>query len=444
MPNLVTSQVRDDDNRAADTSRLLNCFAEPVGSEIAIKSVLGTEAFADAQDFFLHDMIEVQGTIFAALGSNLISVNSDGNATTLASLPGGETVMSSHDGKVTIAVNGVYYVWDGAALQIPGSGRLSQVSSVEFLGQYTLLTEQNGREFEWTTLADPETRNALYFATAEGDDDNIVRGFVINGRYVLFKQNSREVWYQSGSDASAFSRVAGASQRIGLKAKKLICLTADGAFFIGDDNNAYLTGDGLSLQPISSAGVTTAIKEGTATSCFYYEDELHKFAVIRFSDRPAWVLDLSTLEWHERSETVNHTAWTALDSVKLGSDWYVGNDEGEFYKLVRNNADVSGALKRTVVSQTFGDGSTRQTANLIEIFGRMGYSNLGRDAQVMLRLSRDGAQTWTGEKWRSLGDQGEYDKRATWRAQGQFRKLTLELSITDPAEIPLLNRFVLQ
>ncbi len=437
---LVIQSSVDDDNRAANTSRLLNCYKQAGDENVVIKAVPGTESLADLGEVFLKAIERVGNTIYAAANGRLLGVVGT-TVTDIGALSFGETFMSSNNGILTVAANGVYYTWDGTTLAKPTGANFSSVGSVAYIGQYTMLTERGGSQFAWSDVADPNTLPALNFTTADGRDDKILRGLAIGGRFVVFKETSREVWYQTGqSGADAFARMAGAVIDTGLKSSGLVTPIDSGAFFVGDDNIAYVT-DGIGQRPVSNVAVNTSISKSDPTNCFYYEAEGQKICVIRFSDRPSWCLDLSTMEWHERSEDVVHKPWSAVASVRLNNEWIIGTTLGKLYKLKQVNTDADFPLKRTIVSRTFGDGANRFSLSKVEIYGRMGYSDLGRDAQAVLRLSRDGGQTWTPEKWRSFGTLGNYGKRAVWRAQGQARKITMEISITDPAEIPIYNDF---
>lgn len=74
--------------------------------------------------------------------------------------------------------------------------------------------------------------------------------------------------------------------------------------------------------------------------------------------------------------------------------------------------------------------------DFLSIGARTGRTNLGRDAQMWARFSRDGGQTWGNPKLRSLGDQGEYETQINYENQGYFRRrVTVELNCTEPAEI---------
>jgi hypothetical protein len=437
--------ARDNDNRGANPGRLVNCYRQPVPgngmTRYALKAVPGTEAFADTEGVFFRAVAGWRNQIFAAYGGTLYRVDEMGTSTDMGSLSDGLTSFSSNGDYLTIAANGTYYTLTGSTLAAVSGNAFTAIGSVGFQDQYTLLTERNGRRWAWSDLADPTTLPGLNFATAESSDDDLLRVVSVNGRVVLFKETGREIWFNTGqSGANAFKRVAGGVRSTGLKSYNLVTLTRDALFFIGNDNIARLTTDGFSTQMLSYPPVDTALAQSDPTDCFYYEAEGQKFCVIRFSDQPAWVLDLGTMEWHERAHSPDLDPWIARGSVQLGNAFYVATETGEVHKLTQNNADVGTELRRVAVSGVsyFPD---RRSVDLIELYGRVGYSDLGRDAQVAIRLSRDGGDTWSEEKPRSMGDLGDHDQTMRWRSQGLARQLVIEANVTDPAELPLYSDY---
>lgn len=444
MPTFGPS-AQDSDNRGAATARLINCYRQPVMGEsrtrYVLKSVLGTEDFSDVGEVFYGGSGEFKGDIYSAYDGNLIRTGAGGVSDTIASISSGNASFSSNNEYLTLAAGGTYFTYLGGILA-PTVNPFSGVGSVDFLDQYTLLTENNGRRWAWSDLADPTSIPALNFATAEATDDNLLRCIALNGRVVLFKETGREVWVNTGqSGADAFTRLT--ARNVGLKAFSLIARTDEALFYIGNDNIARITIDGLEARKFSYPPVDTAIASGNATHCLYFEHEGQKFCVIRFSDRPAWILDLATGEWHERGEGARHGPWSVMGAVNLGSSWYGLTDGGKVLKLVQNNADASGILRRTAVSPTyyFEEGASLDE---LEIYARTGFSDLGRDAQMWIRLSKDGGHTWSKEKWRSLGGLGSFTQKATWRAQGLYEQLTIEANISEPAEIPIGADFLME
>lgn len=470
----VGQSAKDSDNPAANTSRLVNCFREPIEGGHQIKSVLSEADWVDLSNVFLRDMIGVSNVLYAACGGALYSVTPTGTITNRGTISDGETVLSTNNGDVTVAANGTYYVWDGSTLSTPSTGAFSSVGSVTFLDQYSIITERGGRRFGWSAVADASSFNALHFATKEARDDDVLRAAAINGRLFLFGEQSTEIWYNTGqAGANAFQRVPGGVLDTGLKAFGLLAQFDQGAFFVGDDGVAYLI-DGGAPRPVSTPAIETALAQGSPTRCFYYEDEGHKFCVIRFTDRPAWVFDLSTLEWHERGKGVTLLQWDAVASVKIDGSWRVGNDLGTVRTLNRGNVDGTTPLRRMMVGRTLYFEGERPTVAEFEIYAKRGYADLSatlkrvkfvteedgtfitdeagnyvtsdvtaseaRAPSCWIRVSKDEGNTWSREKSKSLGARGDYDARAIWRAMGQFRQFTVELNCTEPADIPFRSR----
>jgi len=65
----------------------------------------------------------------------------------------------------------------------------------------------------------------------------------------------------------------------------------------------------------------------------------------------------------------------------------------------------------------------------------VGESNLGRDAEIMLRWSRDGGQTWEGPQTASLGTLGNYGQTVDFYALGRGESFTPELSCTEATDV---------
>lgn len=485
MPTIefVGQSSQDPDNTAANTSRLLNLYREAINgrSQWVLKSVLGMEAFTQIDGVFLRAMKEVRGVLYIVLGGGLYKVTESGTQTYLAAIADSErTTIDSNNGKVTIAADGRYYVWDGTELAEVTAASLSDltdanntygyasdadISDVVFIGQRSVIIFAD-RRVQWSDVTEPKKLDALNFATTESRDDNNLRGVVIGGVLWIMKERSIERWSQTPTGLAA---IANYTIDRGLKAFGLMVRVPQGVFFVGSDNRAYIgSGQGLGA-PISNRAVETSITSQTPTDCFYYADEGHEFYVIRFSDRPAWCFDLATGEWHERSETADYGPWTAVQCSEAFGDFFVGTETGGIHKLARCNEDVNEALHRRAVSRSLRMDGNRFVVRSLEFLGRVGRSELGREefkvldvgnglvlspgdasalvvsendqearpAVMALRVSKDYGQTWGAPKMRTMGDQGEYDTRMIFRGLGQTRSFTIDVTITDPSELTL-------
>jgi hypothetical protein len=425
---------RDSDNRAANSARLVNCYLEPVQpggrTGYTIKGVLGMTAQASLPGVFMRSMAEVGGTLYAVCNGSLFSIASDGAVTTLGAVDdSANATITGNFGDVAVTVDNRYFIWDGVSVTEPATGAFSAMGAAEYIGGYTVITEADGRRFQWSGLADASSLPGLNFSTADGRDDNAIRPFQIGGQLYILKERSFEVWYPTGlAGASAFQRQVGGVVDIGLKAFGLVCRVDQGAFMVADDNRAYLIGSGL--IPVSNPMVETAIDQLSPVFCFSYSDEGHTFCVIVFADGPAWVFDTATREWHERAEGVDFDPWSVRAAARAYGRDYVGKDGGDILSLARTSTDNGAPLPRVMVSRTLANDGDRFVIDELEIFPRQGFAA----ATVALRLSRDNGITWGAPRVQSWGV-GEYARRIIWRSLGQFRQATAEITITDAEDI---------
>lgn len=451
---------------------MLNCYpvpaAEGARARYVVRSVPGLADFSGVRGPFLRAMRRIEGKLYVAAAGGLHRIEESGVATFLAAIPDDpNTTLSGHRSAVVVASGGSYSVWSDDALTQPGDGRIGLVSSADFSDQYTLLFEQGGREIEWTELGDPLTRDALNFATAEARDDPNIRG-IVSGAYVwVFKENSAEIW---GVTSNGFARLPGAVVDIGLLRFNLVTEHPGGLFFIGSDRTAYLT-EGAGVRPISTPPVAQALERETATHCFYYEDRGHRFCVIRFSDRPAWCFDLSTSMWHERATAGG--AWEVVAAEFVYGRWHLGTATGRVYRATINPTDAGRPLRRVMTSRPAYQEGQRFVVSQVEFLGRFGQhavEELGpqylltedgailededgqpiildglalettlRAPRICLRISRDGGVTFGLPKIQSLPVRGDHQMRCTFGPLGQFRNFAVEVSITDPVDIPMLS-----
>lgn len=471
MPRVefVGQSAQDSDNIAANPSRLLNLYREPVVSQgrtrYVLKSVLGQDAKTSTGVGEIRAMGRANDKNWLASGGTLYEVAAAGTVTSRGTIADDEnTTIAGNYTDVTVVANNNYYLYDGSVSQ-PTTKAFTNVGSHCYVGGYTVITEKDGRRFQWSALGDASTLDALHYASADKVDDDILRAVEFRGNLLLLCETSMETWQVFGSGTTAFAFVR--SENVGLKDFNLLVKFDDALFFVGNDNKAYIYGQG----PVSTPPVESSISLDTPTHCFYYEDEGHKFCVIRFSDRPAWVYDLTTGEWHERSEGAGHIRWRATCSIRNGATWLVGNTDGEVLELTRSNQDIEGFLYRRAISRPIYLGDRKFSIPRVELVGRVGVHTLNntsdygwavgdgfiwlvestpdygwlvdttdgteRNATVDMYESLDGGQTWRGPFERSMGKNGDYDQRMVWHNRGQAQQYSMRFDLSEPADITL-------
>lgn len=453
MPTVefVGQSAQTQTSPGAGTSRLLNLFREPVtegdNTRYLLRPVPWQSTLYPGGSVFQRAMQWIDQQVYIVVDGTLSTLTTGGYPVQLGLVADDEnTTISGNLGYVTVVSGGNYYTWDGSAITEPTAGAFEDFGSIDTLGQRMLLTELNGRRFQWSDVADPSTLDGLNFATTEAGEDNNLRGVVLHGNYWIFKERSTEIWYQTGaSGSSAFARVSGGVISTGLKGFNLVAKMRGGLFLVGNDNIAYVT-TGAGLQPVSSAPVSRSLADNDPTHCFYYEYQGHKFCAIRFSDRPAWVFDFATQEWHERSEGVDHGPWDAVATTEDNrGNWIVAGGSGFLGQLGSDAfntgliTDKGGPMYRRAISRTLRNDSKRFRVPEVEFYADYGRATTDASTQLMIKFSGDRGHTWQSQRSMTLGNQGDYDTRVLFRSLGQFRHLTARIDMTHSYEIPIFS-----
>lgn len=459
---LFGQSAEDADNTWANTSRLVNLYREPAGDgEWMLKGVLGQTLLTSLPDVFTRAAEVIDGRLYVVHGGALWRVSADGTYLRLGTVQdSAETGISGNNGSVTVAAGGEFYLWNGGAVQNVGGGAFTEVGDVAFLGQRTIAIERGGRKVMWSAPADPLSFDALDFASTESRDDTNLRALVVAGLLWIFKTDSIERWADTSTGPQY---VPGSTIEIGLKSWRLATTFPDGAFFIGNDNRAYIAG-AQGLQPVSNVAVETAIVQGVPANLFHYKDEGHDFLVLTFQDRPAWVYDFATREWHERSGGAGG-AWRMTAGVYAYGKAMIADANGNIWQLERTNYDGNTPIIKTATSRTVDFGGERRRIAEIRFRARVGRTArngqqlpqvLGDgddeaivaddgaielstaqdipDHVVELSWSHDNGHNWSKPRAMPLGDVGEFQTQLIQRALGQFRQVTFRLSWAGPFE----------
>jgi len=431
---LFGSAARNAKNIAAAPQRLVNCYFEPTGDTPVLRSVLGMEPKAQLTGVFVRALETVDGQIYAVCDGRLWRIEADGTAHNLGAVDDGDATISGNNGLVAVTVNGRYFTYTPST--VTERTPLWDAGSACFVGNYTVLTQLGGRQFQWSDIADAADLPALNFSTADGQDDNIVRAVELSGSLVILKEGSHELWYNTGSaGANAFQRASGGVYDVGLAGFNLFTRLIGSAFMVGSDGRAHIMSAG-SIQPVSIPAVEEAIRDSRPQYCFSYEDRGHTFCVVTFRDCPAWVYDLATGEWHERASGVDLAPWSASCAAKMGGKWFVGRDGGAVDVLAPVYTDGATPLVREATTKGLQQDGLRMILREFEIFPRQGFDA----GTVTLYVSRDGGVTWGDAKPKALGPVGNYAGRMIWRQLGQARRWAFKVRVSDPVEVQILSK----
>jgi hypothetical protein len=360
-------------------------------------------------------------------------------------LTGSGRVDITDNGTQMLLVDGTYgYVLTFA------TNTLAQITDTDFpasntcafLNGYFVVSKTDSAQFYISGLYDGTTWDALDFATAESDPDNLVRLMVDNGMLYLFGDKTTEFWGDSGAADFPFARIGSSAIEWGLAARWSLCKFDGSLIFLrknrlGAVQVCVLAGN--QAVPVSNPELDYLLAQYDAENAtgYSYMVSGHPMYQINFpTDGVSWLYDGLSKAW-SKVATGNGRHRGELQVNFLGSSYVTDYEHGKVYLLDQGAfTDDGEPIVREFVSRHNKGGDFIRIAQLwLEMESGVGaVSGQGADPQVMLQISRDGGHTWSQELWRSFGALGEYGKRAVWNRLGRARDWLFRVRVTDPVK----------
>jgi hypothetical protein len=150
--------------------------------------------------------------------------------------------------------------------------------------------------FYWSNLLDGRTWDALNYATAEREPDDLLDIAALGDNIWLFGQSTIESWANTGDLTLPFSRIEQVAFDQGIMATGCVTAADNTLFFIGSKRIVYRLGE--TPQRISHNGIEERIAASAAARMFTFWFEGHEFVAIRL-DTQTLLYDCSTQEWCE-------------------------------------------------------------------------------------------------------------------------------------------------
>lgn len=407
------------------------------------------------------------GRFFGVCGNLLNEILADGTVNTIGTLSTGETPASST--AVTMSDNGLQlivvdgqagYVFDFATntfSTITDAGFPNGTTHIDFLDGFFICNVTGTGKFQWSDLDDGLSWPALNFATAEGSPDTL-EALIVSGRRIwLLGSQSYEAWYNAGPP-STFLRFEGSFKNIGIAAKYSLARMNDINFWLGSNDQGHgqvWLVKGFDPQKVSTRAIDFAIqgyeKIDDAIG-FCYQQEGSSFYQLSFpTANKTWVYDMSTSLWHEKSyrqpitgDAERHRAGT---QAFFNGTNYVGDHlDGKLYELdLKTYSDNGDMMILNRRSPHYWNNLDRVYYAKFELDIETGVglsTGQGSDPKITLTNSNDGGHNFGVEQIRKLGKQGNYRTRVIWNRQGASRDRVVDVTISDPIPVTILNAFV--
>jgi hypothetical protein len=407
----------------------------------------GLSSFVNFGAFPSRGSYELGGFIYTVNRNKLWRIANDGSTTDMGTL-------LTTEGRVDMSDNGIeLIVVDGANGYILtlASSVFAQIAdpdfpgadTVTFLNQRFIVNEPGTARFYCSALLNGASWDALDFATAESDPDNLVRVIAESGQLTLLGAKTCEIWGDSGAADFPYSKVGGSAVEWGLVARWSLAKYMNSLAFLGRNRLGQVQVclmSGASVQPISNPQIEvefTSYGDTSNATGFAYMVNGHPFYQINFpTPGKSWLYDGQSRSW-SRLESSGGLHRVQYAVKLLGSIYGADYETGNLYKIDPDEYTDNGqTIVREFISRHQNSGNfTRLSELWIEMESGVGLqSGQGTNPQVILQVSRDGGHTYGNELMASFGRVGQYKARANWHRLGRARDWTFRFRVTDPVK----------
>lgn len=291
------------------------------------------------------------------------------------------------------------------------------------------------------------------FALIDAATDNLITLQENKEELWLVGEKHTEIWYDSGGQYFAFSRLVSTMLQIGCAAKHSITRYAAGEAGLvwlaksERGENVVVKTQGFAAITITTPAISNAIATYSRTddaTGYCYQEDTHEFYVLTFPTADVtWVYDFSTDMWHRRASYDPYSGllhrhrsscFLNFQNTRMVGDY----QNGAIWELTREAyMDGNWPLLAKRVTPHVWDGGARervfQSQLQIEFTPGVGnQSGMGVDPQAVLRVSNDGGKTYGNELPSPMGKVGEYRNRCMWRRLTNARDRVYEVSVIDP------------
>jgi hypothetical protein len=382
--------------------------------------------------------------------------------------------------------------------QNPNGANFPGARTCAFLDGYIIFPKMDSAEFVLTGLFAAGTIDPLDTATKEGASDYIVTVLNLHRQLIIFGEQTIEVWYNAGSgvDNTLFplAPIQGVFVETGCAAPFSVAKMDNTAFWVGRDPRGqgvvYML-QGFTPVRVSTHPIENILQEMgdlSVLTAYTYQEEGHSFyALNNRNARTTLVYDSACQLWHERQyndprtgEATRHLGdfYVFAFGMHLLGDFENGiiyessldllTDFGNPIHRTRTAPHITDALRRTFydffqVDVEAGVGLDGNPVGALEVApvgallledgtGRIVQESSAGDIlfeeaseivyagpQMMMQYSDDGAHTWSGERWKSIGKIGQYKARAYWNRLGVGRDRVFKVKVTDPVKVVMID-----
>lgn len=388
--------------------------------------------------------INWKGTLYRVSGTSLIQVNADGSIVVLGSVAddGNPVSMDYSFDLLMVASAGMLYYWDGSTFSQVTDPDLGVALDVQWIAGYTMTTD--GIDIVVTDLTDPTSVSPLHYGSSEADPDKIVAVRKLRAEAYAINRFTIEVFQNVGGDTFPFQVIEGANVPRGAIGTHMVAYFRSSIAFVGGGRTKegpeppavwlMLPGDS---QKLSTREIDTQLQEFTEeqlSNCLLESrlDRENDLLLVHLPDRCLVYDANATLVvgepvWHVLTTSlVGMGTYRARSHVWCYDRWNVDDPTSTTLgtlstTLSSHYGQVNGWDFVTSIVYNEGNGAIFWEMELVGITGR---APAGTNPTIWTSYSLDGV-TWSQERPRAAGIQGNRQQRIDWRRMGkmQFQRM---------------------
>lgn len=404
----------------------------------------GEKAFSSASGSISRGMTLHNNLVYLVADQELVEIDSAGTRTSRGTIPGTGRCSFASDGTNLIIRNGLNTYQYNTSLTTVTDSDLENAQTVAYINNQMVYQGLSAR-FGVSDAGTPHVINALNYATAESQGDDLVEVYSFNDNVYLGGERSIEAWYNSGVGTPPFDRINQSTIRDGV-ASPFSMANSESFLY-------YMSNDGLvkrmsAFQPenITPSSIAKEFRQSTLGDAQGYVVKLdgQNFYIVQLpTSNKTFAVSEQSGEWFKLSSGVNGdrhlmNGYVYAFNKHLVADynsgdvyeWDFDTHESNYTTLIRqrDSAPINGLL--------LGVPGSRLMMKRFELIMETGVGNSDiENPRVMISGSIDGGRSWFNEDWIEIGRTGESVQRVEWYDTRTFYDLMIRVRVSDPAFI---------
>lgn len=325
------------------------------------------------------------------------------------------------------------------------------VTHVVYMDGFFIINHKEKDDFYISAKENPASWNALDFESASVAPDNSLALAATESILYIIGDETAQPYYNDGNPDFPYAVYLSGVQEVGIAAPQSIAESDDGVFWLATTPEGGLfvyrmKGVEGSVVSEEEQNDQLALEADPTTAYgFIYKQGQKSFYVLQLSNS-TMLFNIKAGLWETR-EMANGDAWRAGGHGVIGTKNIIGaRNEARIYELDTNTYDDAGdPMIRRRVSQIYHYNNMNMDwwQVVIEFLPGVGLiSGTGSDPQCRFRYSDNNGKTWSAQLFASIGKIGEYAQRVVYNNLGQSRNRMLEVEVSDPINLPIINAYV--